>query len=88
MKTKLYTVAKVLTALLIAVISLYCFKLITDTNVIPNMELISLLIIVIIINLLAAVGLFIKKIWGTVVSLILYIVLVTVSIVGIIYLIK
>lgn len=78
-------VIKSVIASVMLIISIYCYKIVSDMNIIPNKYLYLLLGIIIVLNLLGILFLFIKGIGFKVVGVIIYIVLGILSIVGIKY---
>ena len=78
-------VIKSVIASVMLIISIYCYKIVSDMNIIPNKYLYLLLGIIIVLNLLGILFLFIRGIGFKVVGVIIYIVLGILSIVGIKY---
>ena len=78
-------VIKSVIASVMLIISIYCYKIVSDMNIIPNKYLLLLLGIIIVLNILGILFLFIKGIGFKVVGVIIYIVLGILSIVGIKY---
>ena len=80
-------VIKSVIASVMLIISIYCYKIVSDMNIIPNKYLYLLLGIIIVLNLLGILFLFIRGIGFKVVGVIIYIVLGILSIKGLIIII-
>lgn len=76
---------KNLGAIIISLISIYCYKIINDINIIPNKYLYIFLGILIILNILGIIFMHIEKKIFKIFSILIYILIAIISIVGIEY---
>jgi len=75
----------IIVSIIMLILSLVCFKYVYDMNILPNKYLYLFLGVILIINILAAILLFLKGILTKIISGILYLILGIISIIGIKY---
>ena len=78
-------IIKLIISIIMLILSLICFKYINDLDILPNKYLYLVLVMIFVLNLLATVFLFIKGIICKIFSIILYLMLGLISILGIKY---
>lgn len=78
-------IIKIIIAIVMLILSIICFKYVSDMDILPNKYLIAFLTLLLIINMFGILFLFLKGIVTKILSSIVYIILVVVSIVGIKY---
>lgn len=78
-------IIKIIIAIVMLILSIICFKYVSDMDILPNKYLIAFLTLLLIINMFGILFLFLKGIITKILSSIVYIILVVVSIVGIKY---
>ncbi len=78
-------IIKIIISTLMLVLSIICFKYVSDMNILPNKYLIAFFTLLLVINIFGILFLFLKGVVTKVISSIIYIVLVIVSVVGIKY---
>ncbi len=78
-------VVKNIIAIIMLLLSIYCYKIVNDTNIIPNKYLYVFLGILILLNILGFIFIHLKKKVFKVLSIIIYIFILIISIIGIWY---
>lgn len=78
-------IIRIIIAIVMLILSIICFKYVSDMDILPNKYLIAFLTLLLIINMFGILFLFLKGIVTKILSSIVYIILVVVSIVGIKY---
>lgn len=78
-------IIKSLIIVLIGLMSIYFGYLVTKLNILPSKYFVPFIAILVTLNLIAGICLLVKKIWPKVISVICYIILILVSIIGIKY---
>ena len=78
-------VVKNIIAIIMLLLSIYCYKIVNDINIIPNKYLYVFLGILILLNILGFIFIHLKKKVFKVLSIIIYIFILIISIIGIWY---
>ena len=83
MKNKVYLIIKIVIAVLFAVLSGYLFYIVNKLDILPDKYMIPFIVGIVLLNIFGGICLYIKKFWSKILSIILYLLILLISVIGI-----